>query len=228
MPPVIDLAALSEHPLMQRLTSAQAIERREARGQLKSGIPALDALLQGGWPRGACSELSGARSSGRTAVVMATLVQALAAGEATALVDVGGGLDAEALRAQPLPSLLWIRCQPEQALAAAALVLEAGGFGLAVLDAGDSHIRMGDATAVRIKRMTARQNTALLLSSNWRLPGVHGHTAVSLSPARPNFEKRPGHIRELLTGLQTRADLQRIDGGKRPANGSALLSLERR
>jgi recA bacterial DNA recombination protein len=228
MSPLLDLAALSEHPLMQRLTSARAIERREARGQLKSGIAGLDLLLQGGWPRGACSELSGARSSGRTAVVMATLGQALAEGETAALIDVGGGLDAEALRAHPLPSLLWIRCQPEQALAAAALILDAGGFGLAVLDAGDSRLRMGDATALRMKRMTARQNTALLLSSSWRLPGVHGQAAVALSSVRPSFEKRPGRVRGLLTGLQTRADLQRIDGGKRPAHGSTLLSLERR
>ena len=65
------------------------------------GVGALDELLSGGWPRAALSEITGRRSSGRTAIVLATLATAIAAGEATALVEGGGGgsLDARAAAA---------------------------------------------------------------------------------------------------------------------------------
>ncbi|HVV50448.1 MAG TPA: hypothetical protein VHO06_12355, partial [Polyangia bacterium] len=43
----------------------------EARGWRATGLAALDALLGGGWPRAALSELAGRRSSGRTAIVRA-------------------------------------------------------------------------------------------------------------------------------------------------------------
>ena len=44
-------------------------------------------MLGGGWRRGEVSELVGARSSGRTSVLLATLAAATARGEVVALVD---------------------------------------------------------------------------------------------------------------------------------------------
>ena len=87
--------------------------------------------------------------------MLATLARAIAAGEATALVDAGGGgggsLDARAAAAAglALPALLWIRCAPAQALKAADLVVAAGGFGVVALicaiatSAGASPTRRG-------------------------------------------------------------------------------------
>jgi len=95
------------------------IERlAETRGRRSSGIAALDGLLGGGWPRAALSEISGRRSSGRTAILRAALAAAIAAGEVTALVDTGGTLDARAAAASglALSALLWIRCAAAQAL----------------------------------------------------------------------------------------------------------------
>src|SRR3954464_1037940 len=89
--------------LLSHLISAQRLEDR--RGRRGSGIPAIHRLpggggarggvcgRGGGWPRAALCELVGRRSSGRTAILYAALARALAAGEAAALVDVGGGLD---------------------------------------------------------------------------------------------------------------------------------------
>ena len=87
-PPDLLPSALNPE-LAARLVS---LERLEAgAGTRATGIGALDELLRGGWPRGALSEIAGPRSSGRTAVVLRALATAGAAGEATALVDVGGG-----------------------------------------------------------------------------------------------------------------------------------------
>ena len=53
-----------------------------------TGVPALDAALGGGVPRGQISELVGAVSSGRTAVLHRLLAQATGQGELAAVVDV--------------------------------------------------------------------------------------------------------------------------------------------
>ena len=97
----VSLVGMSPRPaldpaLLSHLISAQRLEER--RGRRGSGIPALDGLLGGGWPRAALCELIGRRSSGRTAILHAALARAIAAGEAAALVDVGGALDPRARR----------------------------------------------------------------------------------------------------------------------------------
>src|SRR5207344_1912807 len=116
--------------LLSPLISAQRLEDR--RGRRSSGLPALDRLLGGGWPRAALAELRGRRSSGRTAILYASLARAIAAGETAALVDVGGALDPRGAAAAgiDLPRLLWIRATAGQALKAADLVVAAGGFDL--------------------------------------------------------------------------------------------------
>src|SRR5262245_14789916 len=60
---------------------------RDARADLASGIPALDALLGGGLVRGQLSELYGPLSSGRTSLALALLARATELGEVVAVVD---------------------------------------------------------------------------------------------------------------------------------------------
>lgn len=133
----------------------------ESRGRRSSGIAPLDSLLHGGWPRGGLTELSGPRSSGRTAILRAGLAAALAAGEAAALVDAGGTLDARALPAAGAP--LWIRCEPAQALKAADLVIAAGGFGLVAIDLCDATLRIPDAAWMRLRHAARAQGTTVLV-----------------------------------------------------------------
>jgi RecA/RadA recombinase len=173
--------------LASHLVSAQRLEER--RGHRGSGVPALDALLGGGWPRAALSEVSGRRSSGRTSVVLATLARAAAAGEATALVDTGGALDPRAALAAgvALPRLLWIRCAPAESLKAADLVVSAGGFDVVVLDLGDERPRVPTATWVRLKHGAERQGTSVLVSTPARTVGAFAVAAVELSAATPRF-----------------------------------------
>jgi RecA/RadA recombinase len=183
------LRALELDPeLASRLVTAQRLEER--RGHRGSGLPELDALLGGGWPRGALSELAGRRSSGRTSVMLAALARAARAGEATALVDTGGALDPRAAEAcgVPLPRLLWIRCPVEQALKAADLVVAAGGFDLVALDLGDERPRVPTAAWVRLKHGAERQGTSVLVATPARAVGAFAAAAVELAGAAPRFE----------------------------------------
>src|SRR5688572_3765525 len=109
--------------LSAHLVPARRLE--EKRGVLPTGMPILDGLLGGGWPRGCMSELSGRRSSGRTSVLCASLAGAIAQGETVALIDSGGGLDPRAAERAgvQLSRLLWVRCTSRQALPAADLVI---------------------------------------------------------------------------------------------------------
>ena len=58
-----------------------------------TGIPRLDALLGGGFPRGRLSELCGAPSSGRTSLAMTLLAETLARGTLAAWVDSADAFD---------------------------------------------------------------------------------------------------------------------------------------
>jgi hypothetical protein len=182
------LRALELDPaLASRLVTAQRLEER--REQRPSGLPELDALLGGGWPHGALSELCGRRSSGRTSVMLAALARAARAGEATALVDTGGALDPRAAEACgiPLPRLLWIRCAAAQALKAADLVVAAGGFDVVALDLGDERPRIPTAAWVRLKHGAERQGTSVLVATPARAVGAFAAAAVELAGTAPRF-----------------------------------------
>src|SRR6516165_6868974 len=77
-----------------------------------SGITELDAVLGGGFPRGALVELWGPASSGRTSLAFSLLAQATERQEACAFVDVSDSLNPISLAAAgvDLSRLLWIRC----------------------------------------------------------------------------------------------------------------------
>jgi hypothetical protein len=204
------LAALNLAPeLLGHLVSAQRLEER--RGHRSSGLPELDALLGGGWPRAALGELVGRRSSGRTSVLFATLARAGAAGEATALIDVEGGLDPRAAAACgiALPRLLWIRCTAAQALKATDLVLGAGGFDVIGLDLGDARPRVPTAAWVRLKHGAEKQGTSVVIATPCRAVGPCAAAAVELSASTPRF-LRDGP--PLLDGLRTR--LERARGSR--------------
>jgi RecA/RadA recombinase len=202
--------------LAAHLVPARQIESREKRARLPTGLAPFDALIGGGWPKGALSELAGGRSTGRTALLLASLAEALRRNEAVALVDVGGTLDARAaLRGGvALPRLLWIRCSALKALAATEIVLGAGGFGLVALDLGEQRrgppARVATPAWMRLKRAAEQQGTAVLVTSARRLAGALGACAVTLSQARPKFVgvDQPGPP-PLLVGLDTRADVDR-------------------
>src|SRR6185295_8335242 len=149
-----------------------------------TGIAALDARVGGGLPRGHISEVVGPRSSGRTSLTLQMLAAATARGELVALVDALDMFDVESAAAAgiDLVRLLWVRghvvtnpglCGDinqralEQAIRAFTLVLQAGNFGLVVLDVAEAPReairRLPFTTWLRLQRMVEGTQTACVL-----------------------------------------------------------------
>src|SRR4051812_39058915 len=104
-------SVLRARHLDRTLTSALPAAASDEYAVAPSGVTAIDARLGGGFPRGQLSELVGARSSGRTSVLLRTLAAATRRGELAALVDVLDMLDVASAMAAgiDLHRLLWIR-----------------------------------------------------------------------------------------------------------------------
>ena len=149
-----------------------------------TGLPGLDARLAGGFPRGQLSELIGPRSSGRTSLLRQALAAATWRGELVALVDALDAFDVESASAAriELDRLLWVRghvvtnpgmCRDlnqravDQAIKALTLVLQAGNFGLVVLDVAEAPReairRLPFTTWLRLQRMVEGTQTACVL-----------------------------------------------------------------
>src|SRR5262245_49673079 len=106
------LAPLATRPLDRALTTSVApIDSHDEAAIGATTIPSLDAQLGGGFPRGQLSELVGARSSGRTSMLLRMMAAATARGELVALVDALDTLDVSSAAAAgvDLDRLLWIR-----------------------------------------------------------------------------------------------------------------------
>jgi hypothetical protein len=185
----VDLESLLRTRKLDRtLTSAlpssvQAVQRDELTVAATNLAP-LDARLGGGFPRGQLSELVGLHSSGRTSLFLQMLAAATARGELVALVDALDMLDVASASAAgiDLEHLLWIRghvvinpgmCRDmnqravEQAVKALTLVLQAGNFGLVVLDVAeaprDAIRRLPFTTWLRLQRFIEGSQTACVL-----------------------------------------------------------------
>ena len=178
--------ALRERKLDRTLTTAlPPLERSDPAAFIPFDIAAMDAVLRGGLPRGQVSELVGPHSSGRTTLLLHLLGAATRGGEVTALVDTCDRLDVASASAAgiDLERLLWIRGESsglvlserseskdrvvDRALKALNLVLQAGGFGVVVLDLADVPRRVLKSlpftTWLRVQRIVEGSDTACLL-----------------------------------------------------------------
>lgn len=161
-----------------------------------TGHPGLDELLGGGFPRGHLSELVGPRGPVLTDVMTTVLTAATARAELVALVDAGDQFAPAAAAASglDLSRLLWVRGQASarsrnplpamlQALAALELIVDAGGFGVAMLDFSALSARqltqLPATTWTRLCRRLATGNTcALLLGPEPRARSAEGQVLV--------------------------------------------------
>ena len=91
-----------------------------------------------GLSRGAITELTGDRSSGKTSFLCSVLAQATARSECCAVIDTHDAFDpvSAARFGVDLDRLVWVRCggNAESAMKAADLILHGGGFGVVCLD----------------------------------------------------------------------------------------------
>ena len=182
------VAALAARRLDRTLTtSLLAVDPTDEYSIGSTGIPSLDAQLGGGFPRGQLSELVGARSAGRTSILLRLIAAATGRGELVALVDALDMLDVSSAAAAgvDLDRLLWIRghvvsnpgfCRDlnqramEQAVRALTLALQAGNLGLVVLDVGeapgDALRRLPFTTWLRLQRMVEGRQTMCVIVGN--------------------------------------------------------------
>jgi hypothetical protein len=134
-----------ESLLEARIPSALTLKSRPVQACISCGIKDIDRLEI--FRRGDLVEICGAFSSGRTTLLHGLLSRCTSEGEAAAILDVTDSFDpvSAAHFGVVLSELLWVRCGAtrsqghplsavDQALAAADLLLQSGGFGLLVLD----------------------------------------------------------------------------------------------
>jgi len=169
-----------EHSLENRFPAALSPSPRTFREVAATGIEQVDALLGGGLPVGAISEIAGPESSGRTSLALAFLARRTQEGLVCAWVDAGDSLDPESAAASGigLKQLLWVRCRAaaanakpwarlDQALRATDLLLQAGGFAALVLDLGSTAPEHGSriplATWFRFRQAADRTRCSLLV-----------------------------------------------------------------
>jgi recombination protein RecA len=201
-----------------------------------SGEAALDERLGGGWPRGQISEIAGPRSSGRTRLAVATVAAATRRGEPAALVDTLDTFDpVSAVEAGPdWRLLLWVRGARlahtrygtgwtrdegdllaqavDRALKAAALVLQAGGFGVVVLDVADVPAavlrRLPFTTWFRLFRLVEGRDTAVVVVGAEPLTRSAGGVSLELGRGAGRWRGTSDRSR-IFDGLTSEARIVR-------------------
>lgn len=187
---------------------------RPETSRLATALAPLDALLDGGFPRGQLSELVGPRTSGRTRLSLGLLAAVTGRGGWAALVDVVDGLDPASAAALgvTVDRLLWVRCggQLSTAWPAADVLVRSGGFELVVVDLGDlppwTLMRTAPAVFVRLQRAVESTAAVVLLVGPRRIAGSQAAAAIGLERRRLRWAPGgPG----LFTGIEVDARLIR-------------------
>lgn len=169
------------------------------RGELSTGVDALDAILpHGGLPLGRVSEWVVARGGGGATLLRALVQQTLRAGRAAAVVDAGRTLaagDWVDFAGQPL--VTFVRPgEPADAPFCAELLLRTGAFSLVVLDG----VGLGSRLGARLAHRAEEMGCALLLlrpkDSPWLGTGQSGAVLrLRLAPcARPRSGARTASL----------------------------------
>jgi len=226
MPSASALRIKIEHSLESRFPAALTPMPRTFRETASTGIPAVDALLDGGLPVGAISELTGPASSGRTSLALAFLAHRTREESVCAWIDAGDAFDPESAAACGvcLSRLLWVRCRdagrirPEtpwsrldQALRATDLLLQAGGFSALVLDLGSTApehgCRIPLATWFRFRQAADRTRCSLVVLGQSAFAQSSAAVVLECAPLEP--ATRGGSV---LTGFtyQIRRGRQRF------------------
>ena len=168
---------------------------------LPSGIPQIDL------PRGCLTEIAGPASSGRTSLMLSILAQATAREEVCALVDAEDAFsphDAEAAGVD-LSRLLWVRCghNAEHALRAADLLIQGGGFGVVVMDLGDTPERTARRISLtswfRLRRAVEHTPTVLVALARQPNAKTCASLVVECGRTRANWSGARGVSRLLRT-----------------------------
>lgn len=181
-----------------------------APSRVPTGLLALDALLGGGWAAGRITQLAGPRSSGRTALCLASAAAITGRGGVVALLDAEDALDPRQAAAAgvELARVLWIRPSGwQQSLRAAELTLSTGGFSLVVLDL-PRRGRAPESAWPRLAHVAERGGAPLVLVGRGEPAGPFAFATVGLEGARVEWRGRAGGP-SILDAFRARASLVR-------------------
>jgi len=243
---------LSAMPKLAGVTSASRLEVRPTPQMVSSGVREIDALT-GGLPRGCLTEICGPASSGRTSVLLASLAAATQRQEVCALVDISDAFNPHSAAAAGVnfEKMLWVRCghlpkpdslqrrrvtekknekieKPvEQALRVTDLLLQSGGFGLVIIDLGDTPLKMARriplASWFRFQRAVEHTATVLFVVSQVPCAQTCASMLLKVSGkklsavvSQLSAETSPAHA-QLLDGLQVQGKLLRSRLERKPA-----------
>jgi len=206
--------------------------------RLSSGLAPLDALIDGGIPRGRISEITGRAGSGKTSIAASFAAFATRMGEVAAWLDASGAFDPESMAAAgvELRRMLWASMETTTTTAsrmaratlpyarfavgplarhqsaivkAAELVLEAGGFGLVVVDFGEAPRALAHASALRIARAAERSGAAVIAIAPWRMCGTFAALSLAASRAGTSFSRLAPGSPVMFDGLAVDAMVAR-------------------
>lgn len=220
-----------ESLLEARIPSALTLKLRPVQECISCGINNIDRLEV--FRRGNLVEICGAFTSGRTTLLHGLLSRCTSGGEAAAILDVTDSFDPVSAShlGVVLSEVLWVRCggarsqgRPlsavEQALAAADLLLQSGGFGLLVLDL--ANIPMKEARQIPLaawfKFRRAVEGTRTLFLVLAQQPNAGSSSASTLDVSQAGIEVDESaissivwHIDEncLIKTLRSRAEVVR-------------------
>ena len=222
MPSATALRVEIERALEHRFPAALTPAPRTIREVAATGVTEVDALLAGGLPIGAISELTGPSASGRTSLALAFLARRTEDGQVCAWIDASDAFDPESAAANGvcLRQLLWVRCRNahvrdrpnapnkhsisqakpwtrlDQALRATDLLLQAGGFAALVLDLGDmapeQASRIPLATWFRFRQAADRTRCSLIVLG--KAPYAQSSAAVVLECAALRAQTAGGTV----------------------------------
>lgn len=210
------------------------LTRKERR--LSSGLTPIDNLLGGGIVRGRISEIVAGTSAGKTSLAACFVAAATRRGETVAWIDAAGAFDPATTAAAgvDLARVLWVhpavlhadgsRASQEIALPVAAfagrqsvknllraaeLVLEAGGFGLVVIDFGNYARAILQSAALRVARLAERIGAAVIVLAAHRMCGTFAAQSLTLNCDRAYFSRPAIGAPTLFDGLAIEARVAR-------------------
>jgi hypothetical protein len=187
-------------------------------------------LIDGGIPRGRISEITGRAGSGKTSIAASFAAFATHRGEVAAWLDSAGSFDPESMAAAgvELRRMLWASTRrvsknlrsPLQKgspvglgvrsiVKAAELVLEAGGFGLVVVDFGEAPRALTYASSLRIARAAERSGAAVIAIAPWRMCGTFAALSIAASRAETSFSRLAPGSPVMFDGLAVDAMVAR-------------------
>ena len=164
-------------------------------------------------PRGALTEIIGPVSSGRYSLLLSILAEATNRDECCALIDAEDTFDplTAAEAGVRLDRLLWVRCthNAEQALKAADLLIQGGGFGIVAMDLGDTPVpsarRISLSSWFRLRRAVEHTPTVLLALARQSNAKTCASLQLECVPQQTQWTGAPG-VSRLLSALEVRVN----------------------